>query len=105
MTRDGKQMLAVVAVLAAAAAAGVLACGGGVLRFSTQLDAATDEAGWAPDYYGPAYQHLCQPGDMRHRLHARHPLFTRPAQVGGHRAAVVSNGWGWFADPPSEEGI
>lgn len=95
--------LALAGVAAGAVAAGVLIWGGGAVRFSAGLDAATDAASWAPDDYGPGYGHLCQPASIPGRLRHDHPLFTRPSRLGGRRADVSRCGWAWFADAPSEE--
>ena len=105
MTSGEKQALAVAAVAVAAAAVAMLAAGGGVIRLSAEAGAVTDQAGWAPEHYGAAYDHLCQPGNMPRRLHVKHPLFRRPSRLGGDRAQAVESGWAWFADPPADEGL
>lgn len=103
MTKRSKDALALVALVGVAALAVMLLAGGGIVRFSAEADAATDAGSWAGEDYGPGYEHLCQPGRMPGRLRHDHPLFTRPARLGGRRAAVAGNGWAWFADAPSED--
>ncbi len=103
---DERIILGTAAAVAVAAALWLAAENGGVLKLHTGIDVATSAAGWAPDCYGPAGAHLAQPRDMTATLHGRHPLFRRPGQLGGQRAAVVSaGGWRWFADPPAAEGL
>ncbi|MHB1595398.1 MAG: hypothetical protein ACYCO9_16445 [Streptosporangiaceae bacterium] len=103
LSDDARLIVVVLALALAGVVAFLVAEHGGVLKLSTGLDIATDQAGWMPDTLGPKSAHLCQPVHMPHRLHARHPLFHRPAHLGSDRVTVSQNGWGWFADPPEAE--
>lgn len=109
MSRDQRHMLLLAAVLVAAAAAGWVLSAGGLVKVSATAEAATEAAGWEPDYYGPAYGHLWHPymgsGDPARRLRRHHRLYARPGCLGGDRAKVAAEGWAWFADPPGSEGL